>query len=77
MCVCVCVCVCIFIGHENIRFNMEKEFDRTLAFLDVCINNEDPSCLIPQSIIKRPLLDYPPIFSASLRFLANLALSVH
>ena len=25
---------------------MEKEFTRTLAFLDVCINNKDPSCLI-------------------------------
>ena len=25
---------------------MEKEFNRTLAFIDVCINNKDPSCLI-------------------------------
>ena len=32
--------------HDNIRFTMEKEFNRTLAFLDVCINNKDPSCLI-------------------------------
>ena len=32
--------------HENIRFTMGKEFNRTLAFLDVCINNKDPSCLI-------------------------------
>ena len=36
-----------------------------------------PLASYPQSIIKRPLLDYSPIFLASLLYLTNLALSVH
>ena len=56
---------------------MEKEFSRTLAFLDVCFNNKDPSHLTTSTIIKRPLLDYSIIFLVSLPFLTNLALYVH
>ena len=29
--------------HDNIKFTMEKETDNTLAFLDVFINNRDPT----------------------------------
>ena len=32
--------------HDNIKFTMEKEGNNTLAFLDVFINNKDPSNLI-------------------------------
>ena len=31
--------------HPNIKFTMEKETNKILAFLDVCIDNNDPSCL--------------------------------
>ena len=31
--------------HPNIKFTMKKETNRILAFLDVCIDNNDPSCL--------------------------------
>ena len=31
--------------HSNIKFTIEKETNKILAFLDVCINNNDPSCL--------------------------------
>ena len=33
--------------HENIRFTMEKEFTRTLAFLDACINKRS---LLPHNL---------------------------
>ena len=32
--------------HDNIKFTMEKESNNTLAFLEVFINNKDPSNLI-------------------------------
>ena len=32
--------------HDNIKFTMGKETDNTLAFLDVLINNKDPTNLI-------------------------------
>ena len=32
--------------HDNIKFTMEKESNNTLAFLDIFINNKDPSNLI-------------------------------
>ena len=31
--------------HPNIKFTIEKETNKVLAFLDVCIDNNDPSCL--------------------------------
>ena len=31
--------------HPNIKFTMEKEINRVLVFLDVCIDNNYPSCL--------------------------------
>ena len=31
--------------NPNIKFTMEKETNRILSVLDVCINNNDPSCL--------------------------------
>ena len=31
--------------HPNIKFTMKKESKKILAFLDVCIDNNDPSCL--------------------------------
>ena len=31
--------------HPNIKFTMEKETNNILSFLDMCINNGDPSCL--------------------------------
>ena len=31
--------------HPNIKFTIEKETNKILSFLDVCINNGDPSCL--------------------------------
>ena len=31
--------------HPSIKFTMEKETHKVLAFLDICINNKDPSCL--------------------------------
>ena len=31
--------------YPNIKFIMEIETNRILAFLDVCIDNNDPSCL--------------------------------
>ena len=31
--------------HPSIKFTMEKETNEILAFLDVCIDNNDPSCL--------------------------------
>ena len=38
---------CDFINsqHPNIKFTIEKEINKFLAFLDVCIDNNDPSCL--------------------------------
>ena len=32
--------------HPNIKFTMEKEANKVLAFLDVCINNKDPCSLL-------------------------------
>ena len=32
--------------HPNIKFTMEKETNKMLAFLDVCINNKDPCNLL-------------------------------
>ena len=57
--VCVLVCVCVFDNendaelffdfinsqHPNIKFTIEKETNMVQAFLDVCIDNNDPSCL--------------------------------
>ena len=31
--------------HPTIKFTIEKETNKVLAFLDVCIDNNDPSCL--------------------------------
>ena len=31
--------------YPNIKFTIEKETNKVLAFLDVCIDNNDPSCL--------------------------------
>ena len=31
--------------YPDIKFTIEKETNRILAFLDVCIDNKDPSCL--------------------------------
>ena len=31
--------------HPNIKFTMEKQVNKILAFLDVCIDNNDPSCI--------------------------------
>jgi len=31
--------------HPNIKFTIEKESNKVLAFLDVCIDNNDPYCL--------------------------------
>ena len=31
--------------HPNIKFTIEKETNKVLAFLDVCIDNNDPTCL--------------------------------
>ena len=31
--------------HSNIKYTIEKETNRSLAFLDVCIDNNNPSCL--------------------------------
>ena len=31
--------------HPSIKFTTEKETNKVLAFLDVCSDNNDPSCL--------------------------------
>ena len=41
--------------HDNIKFTMEKESNNTLAFLDVFINNKDPSNLITSVYRKKTL----------------------
>jgi len=37
---------CLNSQHPNINFTMEKETNKVLAFLDVCINNKDPCSLL-------------------------------
>ena len=32
--------------HPNIKFTIEKEINQKLSFLDVCVDNKDPSCLL-------------------------------
>ena len=32
-------------SHPSIKFTMEKETNKVLAFLDACIDNNNPSCL--------------------------------
>jgi len=63
--------------HDNVRFTMEKEANRTLAFHDVCISKIDPSCRITSVYHKKIFTGQSTIFSASLLFLTNLALTVH
>ena len=48
---------------------MEKELNRTLAFLDVCINNKDLSCLITSVYHKKTFTRLLTNFSASVPFL--------
>ena len=52
--------------HPNIKFTIEKETNKVLAFLDVCIDNNDPSCLKTSTYRKRLSLDCSLIFSALL-----------
>ena len=58
--------------HPNIKFTMEKETNIILAFLYVCINNSDLSCLKISTYGKKPSLDYSLISSALLPFLTKL-----
>ena len=32
--------------HPNIKFTIKKETNQMLSFLDVCVDNKDPSCLL-------------------------------
>ena len=41
--------------HDSIKFTMEKEANYTLAFLDVLINNKDPTNLITSVYRKKTL----------------------
>ena len=50
---------------------MEKEANYTLAFLDVFINNKDPTNLITSVYRKKTFADLFKTFSASLSFLIN------
>ena len=62
--------------HPNIKFTMEKETDRILSFLDVCIDNDDPSCLKTSVYRKRLLLDCLLFSLASFLSLIRLGSSV-
>ena len=61
--------------HPNIKFTMEKESNKMLAFLDVCISNKDPCNLLSQSIVKTLLLDFLLISIALPLILIKLVLS--
>ena len=63
--------------HGNIKFTMEKESNNALAFLDVFINNKDPSNLITLVYRKRRLLACLLIFSVLPPVHISLALSKH
>ena len=60
--------------HENIRFTMEKEFNRSSAFLDVCINNKDPSCFIISVYHKKTFTGLLTIFFSFASFCYKLGL---
>ena len=53
---------------------MEKEFNRTSAFLDVCINNEDPSCFITSVYHKKTFTGLLTIFFSFTSFCYKLGL---
>ena len=46
---------CFLYSHPIIEFSMEKETNMVLAFLDVCIDNNDPSCLKTTNYRKKTL----------------------
>ena len=39
--------------HPNIKFTIAKETNKVLAFLDMCIDTNDPSCLKPSTYRKK------------------------
>ena len=54
---------------------MEKESNKMLAFLDVCISNKDPCNLLTSVYRKRLLLDFLLISTALPFILIKLVLS--
>ena len=58
--------------HLNIKFTMEKETNKMLAFLDVCINNKDPCNLLMSVHRKKHSLDCLLTSSALLPILTKL-----
>ena len=60
--------------HPSITFTMEKETNKVLAFLDICINNKDPSSLVTPVHRKGTSLDYSLTFLALLLFHIRLVL---
>ena len=59
-----------------IKFTMEKETSKMLAFLDVCVNNKDLCNLLMSVQRKRPSLACLLTSSALLRILTKLVFSV-
>ena len=58
--------------HPNIKFTMEKETNKVLAFLDVCINNKDPCSLLTSVHRKKTFTGFLLISSALPPILTNL-----
>ena len=63
--------------HDNTRLTMEKEANRILTFVAVCINNTDLSCLITSVYWKKNFNWTIQFFQLHLIFFRNLALFVH
>ena len=60
--------------HANTKFTMEKETKKALDFLDICVNNKDPSCLLTSLYRKGTFTGSPTNFLVSLLFLVRLVL---